>query len=265
MIKDEKKKKSDLTKFKSALNIKEELLKKVKRKPELEIQKKEIELRIDALEKSTTETKNLIIKKENEIKFKEGELERGKKQLEQLQQKLNTYRRWNENINSYYEYFEVEEPTDIQFEKIFDKFDEAQKSLVRVKEVIYGTQGKKGTFQTVSQKLEKDTTDLFEFVKEVDEELSNLGQLENNATELLEFISHKFTKPTSNFLQRYSEFKNFLKNFNRQLQDFPVSNIKKISVTPKDVESLTNDLKAISGIASVSELFSSTRIKSKTY
>jgi chromosome segregation ATPase len=251
VIKDEKKKKGQLEKFKSDWDSKEELLKKVNRKPELEIQKKEIESRITSLNTSTTDTKDLILKKENEIKFKEGELDRSKKQFEQFQTKLNTYRRWNENLNSYYEYFEVEEPTDIEFEKIFDKFDDAHKSLGRVKEVIYGTQGKKGTFQSVSQKLDKDTTDLFEFVKEVDEEISNLRQLENNVTELLELISHKFTKPTSNFLQRYNEFKNFLKSFNRQLEDFPVSNIKRITVTPKDVDALITDLENISNIGSL--------------
>lgn len=257
VIKDEKKKETDLIKYKSTLEAKEELLKKVKSKPELVIQKKEIDSRITALGNSILATKELILTKENEIKFKEGELRRIKSHKEMLDGKLTSYRKWNQSINSYYEYFEVEEPTDIEFEKIYDKFDDAHKSLGRVKELIYGTQGKKGTFQTVSQKLEKDTSDLFEFVQEVDEEISNLGQLENNAAELLELISHKFTKPTSDFLQRYNEFKNFLKSFNRQLEDFPVSNIKRITVTPKDVESLTDDLKAISGIASVSELFSS--------
>lgn len=257
VIKDEKKKKIQLTTFKTELDRKEEVLKKIKSKPELLIQKKEIEIRVSAFVSSITETKNLILKKENEIKFKEGELERCKKQLEQFHIKLNSYRKWNENINSYYEYFEVEEPTDIEFEKIFDRFDEAHKSLGKVKESIYGTQGKKGSFQIVSQKLEKDTSDLFEFVREVDEELTNLGQLESNATELLELISHKFTKPTSDFLQRYNEFRNFIKSFNRQLEDFPVSNIKRITIRVNDVESLTDDLKKISGIASVSELFSS--------
>jgi hypothetical protein len=257
VITDEKEKKIQLEKFKSDWDNKAELLKKVKSKPELEFQKKEINSRIETLGSLILAIKHSILTKENEINFKKEELKRTKTHKENLEGKLSNYRKWNQNINSYYEYFEVEEPTEIEFEKIFDKFDDAHKSLGRVKEVIYGTQGKKGTFQIVSQKLEKDTTDLFEFVKEVNEELSNLGQLEKNATELLELISHKFTKPTSDFLQRYNEFKNFLKNFNRQLEDFPVSNIKRISVTPKDVESLTDDLKAISGIASVSELFSS--------
>jgi hypothetical protein len=98
---------------------------------------------------------------------------------------------------------------------------------------------------------------LCEFVREVDEELANLGELEKNATELLELISHKFTKPTSDFLQRYNEFKNFIRSFNKQLEDFPVSNIKQITIRVNDVSSLTDELKAISGIASVSELFSS--------
>ena len=100
-------------------------------------------------------------------------------------------------------------------------------------------------------------SNLFEFVREVDEELATLGELENNAAELLELISHKFTKPTSDFLQRYNEFKNFIKSFNRQLEDFPVSNIKRITVKVNDVESLTDDLKKISNIASISEIFSS--------
>jgi hypothetical protein len=257
VIKDEKKKNLQLEELKANLSKKEELLKKVKNKPELLIQKNEIDSRIKSFNDSILTTENLISKKENEITFKKEELQRTKNHKDELEEKLANYRKWNKIINSYQEYFESEEPTDIQFEKIHDKFDDAHKSLARVREIIYGTQGKKGIFQAVSQKLEKDTTDLFEFVREVDEELSNLGQLENNATELLELISHKFTKPTSDFLQRYNEFKNFIKSFNRQLEDFPVSNIKRITVTPKDVESLTNDLKSIRGIASVSELFSS--------
>jgi hypothetical protein len=257
VIKDEKKKNRELEKFKSDLASKEELLKKVKSKPELVIQKKEIEGRITTLNSSITNTRDLILKKENDIAFKKAELERTKGQKETFEGKLAAYRKWNQSINSYYEYFEIEEPTDIEFEKLFDKFEEANKSLNRVKEVIYGTQGKKGSFQIVSQKLEKDTSDLFEFVREVDEEFANLGELENNATELLELISHKFTKPTSDFLQRYNEFKNFIRSFNKQLEDFPVSNIKQITIRVNDVSSLYDDLKAISGIASVSELFSS--------
>jgi DNA repair exonuclease SbcCD ATPase subunit len=251
VIKDEKKKKTQLANFKTDLEHKEYILKKVKRKPELLIQKIEIEKRVSILDSSITEIKNLILKKETEITSKKEELERVKRQKETLEGKLKIYRKWNESINSYYEYFEVEESTDIEFEKIFDKFDDAHKSLSRVKELIYGTQGKKGSFQIVSQKLEKDTNDLFEFVREVDEELSNLKQLENNTTELLELISHKFTKPTSSFLQRYNEFKNFIRSFNKQLEDFPVSNIKKISIKVKDVTSLTDDLENISNIGSL--------------
>jgi DNA repair exonuclease SbcCD ATPase subunit len=254
VIKDVKKKNAQLTKFKAELEQKEEVLKKVKRKPELLFQKKEIETRVGTLVSSITETKDLIVKKETEISLKKEELECFKVQKEALEGKLKIYRKWNESINSYFEYFEVEEPSNIEFEKIFDKFDDTHKSLSRVKEIIYGTQGKKGSFQTVSQKLEKDTNDLFEFVREVDEELSNLKQLENNATELLELISHKFTKPTSGFLQRYNEFKNFIRSFNKQLEDFPVSNIKKITIKVNDVTSLTNDLENISNIGS---LFSS--------
>jgi hypothetical protein len=257
VIKDERKKKAQLTKFKTEFDLKEAMLNKVKSKPELLIQKKEIEIGIATLRKSILDTKELILKKENAIAFKKGELDRTKGQKETLEVRLAVYRKWNQSINSYYEYFEVEESSDIEFEKLIDKFEEANKSLNRVKEVIYGTQGKKGTFQTVSQKLEKDTTDLFEFVREVDEELANLGELENNATELLELISHKFTKPTADFLQRYNEFKNFIRSFNKQLEDFPVSNIKQITIRVNDVSSLIDDLKAISGIASVSELFSS--------
>jgi hypothetical protein len=256
VIKDEKKKKAQLIEFKTELDQKEEVLKKVKRKPELLIQKKEIETRVGTLVSSITETKDLILKKENEITSKKEELEKTKKQKEEFERKLNQYHDWNKKINSFFEYFEVEETTDIEFEKLFDRFDDAHKSLGRVKESIYGTQGKKGNFQIVSQKLGKDNSDLFEFVREVDEELSSLGQLENNTTELLELISHKFTKPTSDFLQRYNEFKNFIKSFNRQLEDFPISNIKRITIRVNDVESLTDDLKSISGIASVSELFS---------
>lgn len=257
VIKDEKKKKTQLATFKNELDKKEDVLKKVKSKPELLIKKNEIETRIGALVSSITETSDLILKKENEIKSKEEELEKIKKLKGQLQSKLNIYVKWNESINSYIEYFEVLEPSDIEFEKIFDKFDDANKSLSRVKESIHGTQGKKGIFQIVSQKLDKDNSDLFEFIREVDEELATLGELENNATELLELISHKFTKPTSDFLQRYNEFKNFIKSFNRQLEDFPVSNIKRITIKVSDVKSLTDDLKKISSIASISELFSS--------
>mgnify|MGYP001576251456 CR=1 FL=1 len=255
-ILDRKKKEKKSEELEKSKNEKQALLLKINNKPELLERKTKIEQAIKDLEKSVLDTKEAITKKEGKIEIKKEELKRTTNERKNLRERLEKYSEWYGKINSFREYLEAEELSELEFEKIFPEFEKTNNSLSRLKETIHGSETEKGLFNVVSKKLEKDTASLFDFIREVDEELATLSELENSASELLELISHKFTKPTADFLQRYNEFKNFVKNYNRQLSDFPVSNIKELSIRVKDNEDLITDLKKISSISSLSELFS---------
>lgn len=256
VIKDRKEKQAKLDKLQTKKNQNELLLQKVNNKPKFLQQQEDIKSEIEKLEKSFVDKEGAILDKELEIKDKKNELDRLAKYKNDKKNDLNKYREWFEKINSYKEYFDVEEHTDYDLKKIYEEFENTNKSVNQIKESIWGSQSSKGLFQAVCHKLEKDNSDIFEFIREVDEELATLNQLEKNTAELLELISHKVTKPTYDFLQRYNEFKNFIKSFNRQLEDFPVSNIKDLSIRAKDNDILIPDLKKISNISNMSDLLS---------
>ncbi len=253
---DRNKKEDKLVELEKYKNIKQNLLEKINNKANLLKKKEEIEKEIIRLENTFKATKEEIGKKEEEIETKTKELKDAEDEKERLNKQLLKYREWNYKINSFHEFFEVEELSELEFEKIFSEFEKTHNSINRLKETIFGSESEKGLFNNISKKLEKDTSNLFDFIKEVDEEIITLNELENSASELLELISHKFTKPTADFLQRYNEFKNFVKNYNRQLSDFPVSNIKDVSIRVKDNEELITDFKKISSISRIDELFS---------
>lgn len=255
-IQERKKKEKKAGELEKNKGEKLKILDKIKSKPKLLEQKGEIEKAITDIGLSKTGIENAIEENNKEIGLKKGELSDKKGEKEKLKIALKKHTEQYEKINSYHEYFEVEETTDLPFEKIFSEFEQTYNSLSRVEKAIHGTETEKGLFNVVSRKLEKDTASLSDFIREVDEELATLSELENSASELLELISHKFTKPTASFLQRYDEFKIFIRNYNRQLSDFPVSNIKELSIRAKDNEELVSDLKKISSISGLGELFS---------
>ena len=255
-ISDRKKKEKNSEELEIIKNKKQNILLKINSKHELLENKRKIEQAIKDFEKLISDTNEAITKKEELIGIKNEELKSKAIERKNLKDELDKYRDWNEKINSFHEYFEVEEISELDLKKIFTEFEKTNSSLSSLKETIHGSETEKGLFNVVSKKLDKDTANIYDFIREVDEELSTLGELENSATELLELISHKFTKPTADFLQRYNEFKNFVKNYNRQLSDFPVSNIKELSIRAKDNVDLIIDLKKISSISSLSDLFS---------
>ncbi|QTA78319.1 Uncharacterized protein dnl_05400 [Desulfonema limicola] len=106
-------------------------------------------------------------------------------------------------------------------------------------------------FVNLKNKLDNHTFDIQKFIIEVDENIATISEKEKSIEVLLENISNQFTTPVNNYLQRYSEFKSFIKSFNKEISQYQISNIEQIEIELKDARILIYDLEKISKIRKV--------------
>lgn len=107
----------------------------------------------------------------------------------------------------------------------------------------------------VNKDLKIDEKDIDRFIQKVQQKIDNIKDLDAIYKDLLQLVYTEFTKPTSDFLDKYNHFQRFITDYNKELADFPVSNITKLSIVASDVLKEIQALTRISKLDNKADLF----------
>jgi hypothetical protein len=221
------------------------LIEKVRKKPELNLAKSKNETLINfTLQKSISETQMKIENKDTEIKKEKEALELKTKEKKQYEDDLRKYKNQYQFFKDRHDIYEIEEILDEPFEKLYDKFSRTYQNFAG----IDGTrERRKDLKDLINQKLKKDVQDIKQFIREVEEEINSIPQMDKVISNLLDTLSYEIGSPTFSFLTSFNDFKTFVyKSYNNRLAEYPVSNIKSVKVKIYETEDLINDLDKIS-------------------
>ena len=166
-------------------------LNKLKLEKDKELSK--VEKDISDAKKSVSSNNDLIEKHENEIK--------------KIHFRYTTISNKAENIGIEALPFSVEDENQ-DIEKLYEKL---QKEFSLYSEL---KSNKDYQHENLKLKLESNIADIDQFISEIEQKLFSMPSLERSVETLLENISNQFIKPIKDFLQRYDEFKSFIKKFN---------------------------------------------------
>ncbi len=182
------------------------------------------------------------------------QLSKNSRILEEHKEKLNTRKILYETIHNNAENLGIEKvPYSIEdenedLEALHDKIKKDISLYAKLKS------NKDDQYQSLKIELDNNIADTDRFISEVNDKLASIPDLEKSVENLLENISSQFTKPIKGFLQRYDEFKSFIKKFNNEISQYQISNIQKIEIELDDASSLISDLELIISIKSVVDL-----------
>jgi hypothetical protein len=221
------------------------LIGKVRNKPVLVKTKTDNETLInETLKKSVTDTQIKIGEKDNEIEKEKGFLKIKKDEKKQYEDDLKKYRNHYQNFQDRQDIYEIEEILDEPFEKLYEKFSKTYNAFAGVE----GTrERRKDLKDSINLKLKKDIQDIKQFIREVEEEISNIPQMDKVISNLLDTLSYEIGSPTFSFLTAFNDFKTFVyKSYNSKLAEYPVSNIQSVKVKIIEAEDLIKDLDRIS-------------------
>lgn len=221
------------------------LIGKVQNKPVLIKTKTDNEILInETLKKSVTDTQIKIGEKDNEIEKEKGFLKIKKDEKKQYEDDLKKYRNHYQNFQDRQDIYEVEEILDEPFEKLYEKFSKTYNAFAGVE----GTrERRKDLKDSINLKLKKDIQDIKQFIREVEEEISNIPQMDKVISNLLDTLSYEIGSPTFSFLTAFNDFKTFVyKSYNSKLAEYPVSNIQSVKVKIYETKELIKDLDRIS-------------------
>jgi uncharacterized protein YgfB (UPF0149 family) len=218
------------------------LIEKIKNKPHLLKKKLENETLINTvLKKLVTDTQIKIDNKDVEIKKSQDYLELLKKEKKQYEDDLRKYTTQYQYIVDRHDIYQIEEILDEPFEKIYDKFYKTYEAFRNTRD------SRKELKDSINVKLKKDLQDIKQFIREVEEEISNIPQMDKVISNLLDTLSFEIGNPTHSFLTQFNDFKTFIyKSYNTKLAEYPVSNIQNVKVKIHEGEELLKDLDKIS-------------------
>ena len=230
---------SDLRKSISETKI---LIEKITQKPTLQQTKEENEIQInDTLRKAVLAIQQKIEDKDDEIKKDQIDLEAKKNEKKQYETDLKKYKNQYQYFQERHDIYEIEELLDEDFEKLHDKFLKIYESFRTTKE------NRKDLKDNINQRLNIDILDIKEFIRQVDEEMKNIPEMNKVITTLLDTLSYEIGSPTFSFLASFNDFKTFIyKSYNTKLAEYPVSNIQNVKVKIHEAEELIEDLNRIS-------------------
>lgn len=235
---------ADIGKLKLSITDTETLIDKIRDKPSLQKIKSDNEALInETLNKSVEATGIKILNKDEEIKMEKESLELKKKEKEQYEANLKKFKIQYQYFNDKQDIYEIEEILDEPFEKIHEKF-------VRIYETFRTSkENRKDLKDNINKRLNKDIQDIKQFIREVEEEINNIPQMDKVISNLLDTLSHEIGSPTFSFLTQFNDFKTFIyKSYNRKLADYPISNIQNVKVEIKESVELIKDLEKISNL-----------------
>ncbi len=221
------------------------LIAKIRNKPVLIKTKVDNETLINiTLKKSVSDTQIKIGDKDNEIEKEKGFLKIKKDEKKQYEDDLKKYRNHYQNFQDRQDIYEIEEILDEPFEKLYEKFSKTYNAFAGVD----GTRERRKDLKDfINLKLKKDIQDIKQFIREIEEEISNIPQMDKVISNLLDTLSYEIGSPTFSFLTAFNDFKTFVyKSYNSKLAEYPVSNIQSVKVKIIETEELIKDLDRIS-------------------
>ena len=231
--------------IKADLETKKIFINKVKQKPELLKQKSDIEADIKELEEKTLpEIEQKIINKDKEIEKTKTEYNKKVGVKTEISEKLSAYNQQYNKLQERIDIYEIEEILDKPFEKLYEEFNRHYQSFA-------GEEGiranRKSLKDKICGKLNSDTEDIKQFIRETDEEYRNLNETQKAINALLDSLSAKIGNTTFSFLQQFNEFKTFVtRSYNKHLAEYPVSNIQSVKVLIDENSDLIKELEKIS-------------------
>ena len=235
----------ELTNLKTEISKKNTLIEKITNKPNLLVQKNQIEADIQELEEITIPAINKKIENEDtEIETAKKLFEVKKAEKAKHESDLNDYKKQYSYFGNN-DIYEIEEILERPFEKIHEEFTKTYYAFAIGEECLKARRQKRK--DSICRTLDSDKNNIKDFIKEVDEELLNLPDSQRTLDALLNSLSIEIGNPTANFLQKYNDFKTFVyHNYNRNLANYPISNIQEVKVKIDDNEELIKDLTSIS-------------------
>ncbi len=218
------------------------LIQKIRNKPDLLKKKSEYDTLINVtLKKSVSETQLKIDQKDGEIKKSKDLLDLKKKEKKQYEDDLKRYKNQYQYIADRQDIYEIEEILDEPFEKIHEKFSKTYEAFRTTRD------NRKELKDDINFRLRKDNQDIKQFIREVEEEINNIPQMDKVISNLLDTLSYEIGSPTFSFLTQFNDFKTFIyKSYNSKLAEYPVSNIQSVKVKVYETEELIEDLEKIS-------------------
>jgi hypothetical protein len=218
------------------------LLAKIRSKPGLLKKKAENETLIGVtLKNAVSETTIKIDEKDGQIEKEKTVWELRKKEKEGHEADLKKYKSHYQYISERSDIYEIEEILEEPFDKLHDKF-------FRTYETFRTTREKRKELKDIINiKLKKDILDIKQFIREVEEEINNIPQMDRVISNLLDTLSFEIGSPTYTFLSQFNDFKSFVyKSYNSKLAEYPVSNIQNVKVKIHENDALIKDLDKVS-------------------
>jgi hypothetical protein len=247
----------------SELSSKNAFIDNIKNKPKLLLQKTDIEKEINVLEETTIPNiAKQIEEKDEKIKRTEQEYNQKTDEKKQLSDKLSQYKQHCSDLQAKDDIYEIEEIVDIPFENLYPEFLKNYRTFAGETGI---RANRKSLKDKIAGKLNTDTQDIKQFIREVEEEFNNIAESENIINVLLDSLSLEIGNPTANFLTYFDNFKTFVyHNYNSKLAEYPISNIQSVKVIIDENTDLINDLKTISNLKFSDGLdFDNTYLESK--
>lgn len=249
--------------LKKSISATNTLIGKVRKKPVLVQNKTDNNILInETLKKSVSDTQIKTDAKDEEIKKQREALEFKRKEKKQYEDDLSKYKKQYQLLQERQDIYEIEEVLDEPFEKLYEKFSKTYNAFAGVE----GTrERRKDLKDSINLKLKKDIQDIKQFIREVEEEINNIPQMDKVISTLLDTLSYEIGSPTFSFLTAFNDFKTFVyKSYNSKLAEYPVSNIQSVKVKIYEAEELIKDLDRISKLKFSSGLdFDNTYTESK--
>jgi len=249
--------------LKKSISASNTLIGKVRNKPVLVKNKTDNNILInETLKKSVYDTQIKIDAKDEEIKKQREVLDFKNKEKKQYEDDLSKYKKQYQLLQERQDIYEIEEVLDEPFEKLYEKFSKTYNAFSGVE----GTrERRKDLKDSINLKLKKDIQDIKQFIREVEEEINNIPQMDKVISNLLDTLSYEIGSPTFSFLTAFNDFKTFVyKSYNSKLAEYPVSNIQSVKVKIYETEELIKDLDRISKLKFSSGLdFDNTYTESK--
>lgn len=241
-IKNQNSLQQDIDRLKKSISTTNNLIEKIKNKPILLKNKSDNETLInETLKKSVSDTQANIDNKDEEIKKAKDVLELKKNEKKQYETDLRKFKNQYSYFQERQDIYEIEEILHEPFEKIYDKFSKIYEGFRTTRD------NRKDLKDTINRKLNKDIQDIKEFIRQVEEEISNIPQMDKVISNLLDTLSYEIGSPTFSFLSAFNDFKTFVyKSYNSKLAEYPVSNIQNVKVKIHETEELIKDLDRIS-------------------
>ena len=197
-----------------------ELIDKINKKPILIKSKEDNNLLITSLGEEIISIKKLILDKDEEINKSKLVLDIKTKEKDNYKKDISKYKSQYQQITEYSDIYEIEEIIDVEFDEIFEKFNRTYRKYSNTRD------NRKSLKDKINEKLGKDIKDTKQFIREVDEEIINIPQMDKIISNLLDTLSHEIGSPTHSFITQFKDFRTFVhRSYNKKLAEYPVSNI----------------------------------------